>query len=123
MGIFWEGAKSAATQWASATRKMNRSDVVIKNMTGFNPKHLHRSLYKAIGEDINTELQNYYFFGNPLSDEEVTLIKLMYLCDIANSAEDYGNAENFGSAISRLRRISRDQIRAEISLKAISYSR
>ena len=55
----------------------------------------------------------------PLTDEEVTMLKLTSLCELAEHAEDGDTRKKLGDAIARLRRIAEDRIRPEISMRAI----
>src|SRR6267143_1252993 len=122
MGLFWEAVKSFGAQWGGATSAMYTSDTVIKNMTGIDPKRFHPDIYKNITRAINDKYQFYFRLEMPLTDEEVTMLKLTYFCELAAHAEDEDTRRKFGDAIAKLRRIAGGRIQAEISAGAAAQT-
>lgn len=122
MSIFWEVVKSAGKQWVGASGSLRKSDTAIKNMTGFDPRHLHPTIYRAMSAAIKEEYQYFFQIGDPLTDEEVTLLKLSQLSEIASDALDSKQAASFDNAVSRVKALSPNKIRPEIALRAGLHS-
>lgn len=99
-------AASVGKEWLSNSHAIAQADGVIKNMTGFDPRQLHPSVYRAISEPIAERLKS----GERLSDPEVTMLKLCSLYEVAVAAEDETLQETFAKAVAKLRRIADDQI-------------
>lgn len=99
-------AASVGKEWWSNSHAIAQADGVIKNMTGFDPRQLHPSVYRAISEPIAERLKS----GERLSDPEVTMLKLCSLYEVAVAAEDETLQQTFAKAVAKLRRIADDQI-------------
>lgn len=97
---------------------MQQSDRAIKNMTGLDPRHFHPRIYRAVREAAIRRYDYHLRLHVPLTHEEVTMLKLVYLSVLARRVQDEARRERLGGAIKKLRHTARDRIRHEIYQEA-----
>ncbi len=112
MGFFSNALKTLG-EASALPGILNRADSLVKDLTGFDPKTIHPTIYKEMSSAVTRLATHYSGQGaKQVTAEEAAIIKLINLCAVCDSVGD----EN-----QKLRRIvlSRgDQVRPEVSLTA-----
>jgi hypothetical protein len=112
--LLWTAFNSFGTQWGRGKAAMQRSDMAIRKLAGIDPRHFQPRIYRAVTEATSRQYDYYSRMHMPLSDEEVTMLKLVFFSALARRAQDQEKRQKLGGAISKLKRIARERIRHEI---------
>lgn len=111
---------------ASLTRLMSRTDAIVLQLTGNNPKHFHPSLYRHLLDHVKAHYDEQAFIeAAPLNPEEAALIMLTLL--YAGSAQSASvsplhRPDVYKSAIDHLRIKMRGGVRPSVSLWAFAIT-
>jgi hypothetical protein len=98
-----------------------RADDIVRSLTGFSPKHVDPGAYKTATQAASELHHRYDMMGEePMTEEEVAMVKLIAHYVIANEAGLEDKCQVFGKAISALRRTASAKVRADIALMAMS---
>lgn len=118
MRRLWTVVESFIRHTGGARSAMQESDRAIRRMTGLDPRHFHPRIYRAVREAALRRYDYHLRTRVPLTHEEVTMLKLVYLSVLARRTQDEARRKRLGGAIRSLKHMGRDRIRHEICQEA-----
>jgi len=118
MGFFSSALKTLG-EASALPGILNRADSLVKDLTGFDPKTIHPTIYKEMSSAVTRLATHYSGQGaKQVTAEEAAIIKLINLCAVCDSVGDENQKQVFVKAIRRIVLSRGDQVRPEVSLTA-----
>lgn len=113
MGIFSMFKEVVGCQ-VQLHKLLRDSDLAFYNMTGINPKGFHKDIRSLLENTCKEQWRIHDIVDYPMKTEDMTLIKLGMVCEIAQNAKDERAYNSISKALFKLSEISCFSIKPEI---------